>query len=122
MPISPREMLHRLFVYIEEQLKDIDPRAFQIGKSALPRLFPKDLTNLPGVFFDVQEEGDHVWLKVEHLEESPPPVSDSEKFGKATSHGFPNLVVAYSNRDRLRNAAKLKGIMPCPHGQGDSVY
>lgn len=83
MPISPRELLHRLFVYIEEQLKDIDPRAFQIGKSALPRLFPKDLTNLPGVFFDVQEEGDHVWLKVERLEESPPPVSDSEKFGKA---------------------------------------
>ncbi|MBP0639719.1 AAA domain-containing protein [Cupriavidus sp. AcVe19-6a] len=83
MSISPRELLHRLFVYIEEQLKDIDPRAFQIGKSALPRLFPKDLANLPGVFFDVQEEGDHVWLKVERLEEVAPPAPDSEKFGKA---------------------------------------
>ncbi|AQV92656.1 very short patch repair endonuclease [Cupriavidus necator] len=83
MSTTPRELLHRLFVYIEEQLKDIDPRAFQIGKSALPRLFPKDLANLPGVFFDVQEEGDHVWLKVERLEEVAPPVPDSEKYGKA---------------------------------------
>lgn len=83
MSISPRELLHRLFVYIEEQLKNIDPRAFQIGKSALPRLFPKDLANLPGVFFDVHEEGDHVWLKVERLEEVVPPAPDSEKFGKA---------------------------------------
>jgi len=83
MSITPRELLHRLFVYIEEQLKDIDPRVFQIGKSALPRLFPRDLANLPGVFFDVQEEGDHVWLKVERLEEDAPPAPDSEKFGKA---------------------------------------
>ncbi|BDB28525.1 very short patch repair endonuclease [Cupriavidus sp. P-10] len=83
MSISPRELLHRLFVYIEEQLKDIDPRAFQIGKSALPRLFPKDLANLPGVCFDVQEEGDHIWLKVERLEEVAPPTPDSGRFSKA---------------------------------------
>lgn len=82
MSISPRELLHRLFVYIEEQLKDIDPRAFQISKSALPRLFPRDLANLPGVFFDVQEEGDHVWLKVERLEETSPPAPESERYGK----------------------------------------
>lgn len=82
MSISPRELLHRLFVYIEEQLKDIDPRAFQIGKSALPKLFPRDLANLPGVSFDVQEEGDHVWLKVERLEEIGPPEVESDQFRK----------------------------------------
>jgi len=82
MSSSPRELLHKLFVYIEEQLKDIDPRAFQIGKSAVPRLFPKDLANLPGVSFDVQEEGDHVWLKVDRLEEIAPPVPDSERYAK----------------------------------------
>jgi hypothetical protein len=83
MSITPRELLHRLFVYIEEQLKDIDPRVFQIGKSALPRLFPQDLANLPGVYFDVQEEGDHVWMKVARLEEIAPPAPEFEKFGKA---------------------------------------
>ncbi|MGM3277573.1 AAA domain-containing protein [Ralstonia sp. 24A2] len=82
MSPSPRELLHRLFVYIEEQLKDVDPRAFHVGKSALPRLFPKDLANLPGVSFDVQEEGDHVWMKVDRLEEIAPPEPDFEKFGK----------------------------------------
>lgn len=82
MSISPRDLLHRLFVYIEEQLKEVDPRAFQIAKSSLPRLFPKDLSNLPGVWFDVQEEGDHVWLKVDRLEEFAPPTPDSEKYGK----------------------------------------
>ncbi|HTH76050.1 MAG TPA: hypothetical protein VL635_16780, partial [Trinickia sp.] len=62
MSPSPRELLHRLFVYIEEQLKNVDPRGFQITKSGAPRLFQKDLANLPGVSFDIQEAGDHVWL------------------------------------------------------------
>jgi len=82
MSPSPRELLHRLFVYIEEQLKDIDPRAFQIGKSTLPRLFPKDLANLPGVSFDVQEEGDHVWMRVDRLEEIAPPEPHFVKYGR----------------------------------------
>jgi len=79
MTVSPRELLHRLFVYIEEQLKTVDPRGFQITKSSTPNngrlFFPRDLANLPGVHFDVQEPGDHVWLKVDRLEEiGPPPV------------------------------------------------
>ncbi|MBK3780105.1 very short patch repair endonuclease [Paraburkholderia aspalathi] len=73
MQIAPRELLHRLFVYIEEQLKKIDPKGFQLSKSGTPRLYPKDLANLPGVFFDIREAGDHVWLKIDRLEEVPPP-------------------------------------------------
>lgn len=33
MSPSPRELLHRLFVYIEEQLKQVAPRGFPITKS-----------------------------------------------------------------------------------------
>ncbi|MFM0137834.1 AAA domain-containing protein [Caballeronia grimmiae] len=75
MPTSPRELLHRLFVYIEEQLKKIDPKGFQLSKTGTPRLFPKDLANLPGVYFDIREEGDHLWLKVDRLEETAPPLA-----------------------------------------------
>jgi very-short-patch-repair endonuclease len=73
MSLAPRELLHRLFVYIEEQLKKIDPKGFQLSKTGTPRLYPKDLANLPGVSFDIREAGDHVWLKVDRLEEVPPP-------------------------------------------------
>lgn len=34
MSTSPRELLHRLFVFIEEQLKQVDPRGFRISESA----------------------------------------------------------------------------------------
>ncbi|MEX3983690.1 AAA domain-containing protein [Paraburkholderia sp. EG287A] len=77
MSLAPRELLHRLFVYIEEQLKKIDPKGFQLSKSGTPRLYPKDLANLPGVSFDIREAGDHVWLKVDRLEEIAPPATSA---------------------------------------------
>ncbi|WP_233236960.1 AAA domain-containing protein [Bordetella sp. LUAb4] len=87
MTVSPRELLHRLFVYIEEQLKTVDPRGFQIVKSATSNngrlFFPKDLANLPGVQFDLQEPGDHVWLKVDRLEEIGPPAVGTGPFAQA---------------------------------------
>jgi len=91
---SPHELLSRLFVYIEEQLKIIDPRGFQITKSGTPRLFPKDLASLPGVSFDIQEEGDHVWLKIDRLEEVPPPTIGTGPYASCVSidknpHGTP---------------------------------
>lgn len=82
MSTSPRELLHRLFVYIEEQIKQVDPRGFRIGESAQPRLVPKSLAGLPGIFFDVQKEGDHVWLRVDRLEEVLPPRPIANKYGE----------------------------------------
>ena len=78
MPTTPRELLHRLFEYIEEQLKQADPRGFLIGKSLAPRFFQKDLAALPGVTFDVTEPGDHIWLKVDRLEAIHPPAVVAE--------------------------------------------
>ncbi|MFC0695603.1 AAA domain-containing protein [Paraburkholderia humisilvae] len=78
MSTKPRELLHRLFEYIEEQLKQADPRSFVVGKSLTPRFFQNDLAALPGVVFDVTEPGDHIWLKVDRLEAIHPPAVASE--------------------------------------------
>lgn len=68
MSTKPRELLHRLFEYIEQQLKQADPRGFVVGKSLTPRFFQKDLAAMPGVAFDDTEPGDCIWLKVNRLE------------------------------------------------------
>ena len=55
---SPRDLLHRLFEYIGEQLKDIDPRGYRL--SSHPGFLRRrgDLAGLPGIDFDIQVEGD----------------------------------------------------------------
>jgi very-short-patch-repair endonuclease len=77
--VNPRELLTRLLDYIEEQAKDIDPRAFRLAntKGFLKRR--ADLAGLPGVEFNLSVQGDHVWLRVQRLQASPPPALD-EKF------------------------------------------
>jgi hypothetical protein len=77
--VQPRDLLIRLLDYIEEQAKDIDPRAFRLAnaKGFLKRR--ADLAGLPGVEFDLSVEGDHVWLRVQRLQASTPPTLD-EKF------------------------------------------
>lgn len=73
MTATPRDLLQRLFEYIEEQVKEIDPRGFQLSKQAGFRRNPEDVAGLPGVSMDLQMEGDHIWLKVDRLEASKPP-------------------------------------------------
>jgi very-short-patch-repair endonuclease len=70
--LSPRDLLHRLFEYIGEQLKDIDPRAYRLAGGGFVRR-RADLAGLPGVQFDVQTEGDHVWMRIPRMEADPPP-------------------------------------------------
>lgn len=62
-PGTPR----RLFEYIGEQLKQVEPKAFQLSKQQAFLRRRRDLAGLPGVEFDVQGEGDHVWLRVRRL-------------------------------------------------------
>jgi hypothetical protein len=59
---KPHELLHRLFEYIEEQLKQPSPKEFVIAKLPAPRYFQSDLAALPGVSFDVSLQGDYVRL------------------------------------------------------------
>jgi very-short-patch-repair endonuclease len=79
--MSTKELLTKLLDYIEEQAKDIDPRAFRLGNI---RDFLKsrgDLVGLPGVSFDINVEGDHLWLRVDRLEAHRPPPLDHKVKG-----------------------------------------
>lgn len=76
--MDPRYLLTQLLDYIEEQAKDVDPRAFRLAnaKGFLKRR--ADLAGLPGVEFDLSVEGDHVWLRVERLHAIKPPPLDEK--------------------------------------------
>jgi very-short-patch-repair endonuclease len=71
---SPKDLLHRLFEYIGEQLNDTNPRGYRLSSHTGFMRRRGDLAGLPGVEFDVQVEGDHVWLRIQRLEATPPPV------------------------------------------------
>ncbi len=73
MPDSPRELLTKLFHYIEEQLKEVDPRGYQISRATGFVRHPMDLQGLPGIELDLRSEGDHVWLRVPRLEAEKAP-------------------------------------------------
>jgi len=77
-PLNPRDLLTRLLEYIEEQAKDIDPRAFQLSKARGFLRRRPDLAGLPGVEFDLSVQGDHLWLRVQRLQASKPPVVDGK--------------------------------------------
>jgi very-short-patch-repair endonuclease len=70
---TPRSLLERLFDYIGEQLKDIDPRGFNIQKDQRFRCGPENVRGLPGIELDVQVEGDHIWLRIARLDADMPP-------------------------------------------------
>src|SRR5690349_7698283 len=70
---TPRDLLRRLFEYIGEQLKDIDPRGFNVAKGHQFCCWPEDVAGLPGVELDIQFEGDHIWLRIARLDAETPP-------------------------------------------------
>ena len=77
---APRDLLRRLFEYIGEQIKDIDPRAYQLSEGSGFRCQPSDVAGLPGVQLDIQTEGDHIWLRVARLGGgAPPKASESHR-------------------------------------------
>ena len=78
--MSPRDLLTRLLDYIEEQAKDIDPRAFRLSSAKGFVKRRADLAGLPGIEFDRNVEGDHLWLRVQRLQAYQPPSVD-EKVG-----------------------------------------
>lgn len=71
--MSSRDLLARLLDYIEEQAREINPRAYRLtsAKGFLKRR--ADLAGLPGVEFDLKVEGDHLWLRVQRLQAGKPP-------------------------------------------------
>jgi AAA domain len=76
---DPRDLLKGLFAYIEEQLKDVDPRGYRLNRISDAKLIPSEVSALPGVQLDIRTEGDHIWLRVERLVNHPAPtVQDSD--------------------------------------------
>lgn len=70
---SPRDLLRRLFEYIGEQLKESDPRGYRLASHTGFLCRRADLAGLPGIEFDIQVAGDHVWLRIQRFEAHPPP-------------------------------------------------
>jgi very-short-patch-repair endonuclease len=70
---EPRDLLKGLFAYIEEQLKDVDPRGYRLSRIFDAKLIPSEVNALPGVQLDIRAEGDHIWLRVERLVSRPAP-------------------------------------------------
>jgi very-short-patch-repair endonuclease len=73
MTLLPNDLLRRLFEYIGEQIKDVDPRAYQLSETSGFQCQPSDISGLPGIQLDIQTEGDHIWLRVARLEADAPP-------------------------------------------------
>jgi very-short-patch-repair endonuclease len=90
MAAEPRSLLKRLFEYIGEQLKDIDPKGFQLHKHSNFLQVPADIAGLPGVRTDVRQEGDHVWLQVDRLEAGVPPKVPEQQRDYLVVDGDPN--------------------------------
>ena len=76
---DPAKLLSDLLSYIVEQAKEINPEEFRLSSSGLFKREASQLTGMPGVRLDVQDVGDHVWLKVDRLAEVPPPVDGIAK-------------------------------------------
>lgn len=67
------DLLVNLLDYVVEQSKETDPSGYRLtGYKDFLRLKPA-LAGLPGVNFDQNVEGDHIWLRVDRLQATPPP-------------------------------------------------
>jgi len=71
---SPRDLLKDLLEYIEEQAKVVDPRGYRISSIKGLVRHNDNLAGLPGLEFDLQPEGDHVWLHLDRLVSHHPPL------------------------------------------------
>lgn len=78
---NQRGLLRKLFEYIEEQAKDIDPHGYNLSLQKEFLCTPNDIAGLPGIEVDLKKEGDHIWLSVVRLEAAPFPKPPKEILG-----------------------------------------
>jgi very-short-patch-repair endonuclease len=92
--VSAADLMKKLLDYVLEQAKTVDPKAFKLaGHAGFLRGYA-DLQGLPGVDFDVQEDGDHIWLKTARLEAHPPPALPPLALLGASKATQPPIVVS----------------------------
>jgi len=65
---SPAQLMSGLLDYLVEQAKDIDPAAFTLSKATEFKKTYADLEALPWVDFNVDTDGEPLWLRVHRLE------------------------------------------------------
>lgn len=75
-----RNLLAKLFQYIGEQLKEIDPRGFNLSKVSNFKIKPADIALLPGLELNLQTEGDYIWLRLKRIEPTKPNKITEKKF------------------------------------------
>lgn len=77
--MSASTLLTQLLNYVLEQDKEIDPRGFRLQGHKGFLKTRRDVQGLPGVDFNIQVEGDHVWMQVARLDPiAPPTLSDAQ--------------------------------------------
>ena len=70
---SPAQLMSGLLDYLVEQAKDIDPAAFTLSKATDFKKTFADLEALPWVDFNVETDGEPIWLRVHRLEAARAP-------------------------------------------------
>lgn len=112
MTTAPK-LLCNLLNYVVEQAKDIDPRGFTLSGHRDFLKKKADLRGLPGVYFDMKVEGDHVWMRVMRLEAQSPPALMPETMRSLIAvptdpKGKPPAISEEALRHRLALAASGK--------------
>lgn len=70
---SPAQLMSGLLDYLVEQAKDIDPAAFTLSKATEFKKTYADLEALPWIDFNVDTDGEPIWLRVHRLEAARAP-------------------------------------------------
>jgi very-short-patch-repair endonuclease len=70
---TPAQLMSGLLDYLVEQAKDIDPASFTLSKATDFKKTFDDLATLPWVDFNVDTDGDPLWLRVQRLEATRAP-------------------------------------------------
>ena len=97
-----KDLLVGLLDYIQEQAKIVKPEGFRLSAHKGLRYFPADLSSLPGISFNVEAQGDHIWLRVERLEPQEAPVVPPEL------HSYVSAAADPYGRPPALNAAEVE--------------
>ena len=108
-----REKLVGLLDYIEQVVRLDERVAFQLSDYRLPdgsafALHPADTQNLPGVRHDIRDEGEAVWLEVERLTRTEPPVPPQEIADWLVLSADPTLAPQPQKNDSLPSVLPKK--------------
>ncbi len=73
-----KRLLIKLLEYIEEQAKTVDKNAYKLPHGNNFTKNQNEICLLPGIKTDIQDNGEHIWLKIERLLPIPPPLPNSD--------------------------------------------